>query len=181
MKVVAVCGPHGALLAEYVQRVKEKVGAATVIDESKFISGDFKVNEEKLLTAITDAKKVGLVIVYGHYLYSNESIRKACDVRLWMETEKDICLINYLKSFDNVEENTQAKIMFYEETLKVQNEKVILPSKKNNYHMGIQKINEQSVAVIVNSLKPVIPRDSLFASQSSAKKEKTVTSNTFGV
>ncbi|CDZ78725.1 uridine/cytidine kinase [Legionella massiliensis] len=171
MHVIAVCGPIGSPIREFVKQFPN----ATIIDEAHYLtvadvdadadadveteadpypySNSISVNFNRLRAAIP-AEPEKLVIVAGHYLLSDEELRRHCDVKVFIETPSDICLSNFIKL--ESPDKALKQIDLYETRIKAKNDQEINPLKKHaDFYLPHTKIDGYITELLRTPIAPI--------------------------
>lgn len=91
---VAVCGPFGAPLQDFATRLAHDRGATLICAQQYEDDETWRVDDEQLINQLDDNQ--GLVIVYGHFLLTNENIRKQMKLKLFLQQDSDSCIASIL-------------------------------------------------------------------------------------
>ncbi|WP_454780371.1 uridine kinase [Legionella sp. WA2022007384] len=143
MTILAVCGPIGSDFKAFSEQCysllnKEKT---QLIDSSAYESLDL------LLSAIDNAQ--GDIIIFGADIFLNEQLRSKLDIKVFLELDADLCLSNYLRSFD-ANELLEERLDYYLTEIKPLNEKVRLSSKYAAMRRPQASSNEKLIDLLID-------------------------------
>ncbi len=131
MIIIAVCGPIGAPLKSFVDKMVEdrrmKKYSVVVYSEACESTALHEPNHGALLDKI-EKTNVCVMFVYGSQLFLNQDLCKKFDIKLFMECASDTCLSHFLEKNPK---DLEACLTNYLKHIKPLNDERIRPSKKN--------------------------------------------------
>ncbi|AHE66071.1 hypothetical protein [Legionella oakridgensis] len=129
MRIIGICGPFGSRAKQLATLLKEKIeveNSVTLIEEEQFCSPDFELDKDGLLSAIHKAEDI--IIVVGHFLFEDATLREALEIKVFMPEDKDSCLCHYLAASQSQSVTLASLLQEYEKKLKPANDNRINPS-----------------------------------------------------
>ena len=130
---IAVCGPFGAPVEQFAKALADAITPTPIIvSEMSYLSFNEKQNEFILDKDALEKKlktSPGRTIFYGHFLLDDPPIRKEFNLKLFIETDSDICVSNYIRQ--NIKEPLENLLKVYSERLKKANDETIVRTKKH--------------------------------------------------
>jgi len=131
MTIYAISGPFGSTIQPFAQELAIFCGEENVviIDASKYMQSNYSLDTYNLKKEILQVCSKDL-IVFGELIFAEEELREIFTHKIYVQTDLDICLSNYLKK---IILNTDLENVLdgYETKMKPLNEKIIDVCKKN--------------------------------------------------
>lgn len=134
MRIIAICGPFGAPLDQFVEEISSQEQFALpmqqknlVILSEKDYGTDTYAPDHASLCAAIDATPAAVVIVTGHFLFTNAILRDLFNLKIFLECSGDTCLVQDLKAKQGDSTATMLdKLQDYEKHMKPNNAKINL-------------------------------------------------------
>ncbi|WP_019217269.1 nucleoside/nucleotide kinase family protein [Legionella tunisiensis] len=180
MRVFAITGPIGSSIQKFSQQFAEKIAEkvdVTIIDESEFVvlTKDDEKDDEitKLIPAeynknspidyvrlkTTISSQSGIVIVRGNYLFADESLRAFFDVKVFVSTDGDTCMANYLKTIKPNATTVSPVLDFFETDIKIKNDQQINPLQKyTDITIPEAKLDGPGMMMLLSSVDGLYPQ-----------------------
>lgn len=131
MIIIAVCGPIGAPLKSFVDKLVEdarmKKNSVVIYSEACESTALHEPNHRALLDKI-EKTVASVMFVYGSQLFLNQDLCKKFDIKIFMECDKDTCLSHVLEKNPK---DLDACLANYLKHIKPLNDERICPSKRN--------------------------------------------------
>lgn len=126
MYIIAVCGPLGSPLDEFIEGVSSQLAqkGLVIFFEKNYCTDSHTPDHATLLKAI-NASPAPVVIVVGNFLFTDEELRKILNLKVFLDCDTDICLAQHLRADGFGSTPTiLAKLQDYEKNIKPSNEMI---------------------------------------------------------
>lgn len=134
MRVIAVCGPIGVQLDSFVTEFISSLNSSKTVDcfFEKDYAADFRSLNHDALAKEVKNSVADMVIVTGHFLFVDEELRSLMNVKIFLESSSEACLIQFLREADDKSSQaTATRMANYLEVMKPKNQEEIIPSSKH--------------------------------------------------
>ncbi|PWY54088.1 uridine kinase [Legionella qingyii] len=160
MTILAVCGPIGSDFKAFSEQCHSLLNTENtlLIDSSTYKSIDL------LLSAIKSAP--GDIIIFGADIFLDGKLRSNFDIKVFLELDSDLCLSNYLKSFDKNECNLEEQLNYYLTQIKPLNEQVRLSAKYAALRRPQASPNDKLIELLINEDDKTINKHQILSASS---------------